>query len=262
MSHTKVAVFGGTGQTGRAVVAGLRARGAVGVPLSRTDLASRHDKLAGCDVAYLIAPNMHPDEPALVASFIDIAVRAGVQRLVYHSVVAPHAPAMQHHMGKAFSEDIVRRSSLGWTILQPCAYIQNFLPGVPEDEIRVPFRTDAPFGLVDLDDVGSAAAAVCDQGGHVGATYELGGPATVTVADLASVATRLSGKSVRAVAESIEDWAMRAGAGMSPDVRKKFVDMWNYYDSYGLLTGPAPLRAILGRPARSIEDALADALPI
>lgn len=262
MSDTKVAVFGGTGQTGRAVVDALRAGGAVGVPLSRTDLASGHDALVGCDVAYLIAPNMHPDEPALVSSFIDIAARVGVQRLVYHSVVAPHAPAMQHHMGKAFSEDIVRRSGLGWTILQPCAYVQNFLSGVPAGEIRVPFRTDAPFGLVDLDDVGSAAAAVCVQPGHVGATYELGGPATVTVADMAMVASRLSRTSVRAVAESIEDWVSRTGAGMSPDMRKKFVDMWNYYDSYGLLTGPAPLHAILGRAARSIEDVLADALPI
>ena len=65
---TRVAVLGGHGKTGRAVCtarAGRRAAGSgrLGRPRRRA--------MAGCDAAYLIAPNLHPDEPTYVAEALD-----------------------------------------------------------------------------------------------------------------------------------------------------------------------------------------------
>ena len=82
---------------------------------------------------------------------------AEVARVVYHSVASPYVPAMPHHLGKAVSEDLVRRSGLAWTILQPGAYVQNVDLSGPVD---LPYSPDVPFGFLDLADLGRAAAAV------------------------------------------------------------------------------------------------------
>ena len=77
----RVAVVGGTGKTGRAVASALAARGAEAVPLGRAAWIDLAGALAGCRVAYVIAPNMHHDEAAYVESVAGAALRAGVTRL-------------------------------------------------------------------------------------------------------------------------------------------------------------------------------------
>lgn len=121
----RVAVVGGHGKTGRAVGAALSDPDVDVLTLGRADWADLPSAVAGCDAAYVIAPNLHPDEPAYVASVLAALVSGGVPRVVYHSVASPYVPAMPHHLGKAVSEDRVRRSGLAWTILQPGAYLQN-----------------------------------------------------------------------------------------------------------------------------------------
>lgn len=220
----RVAIPGGNGKTGRAVAAALRERGATAVPLGRGDRVG--GAAAGCDAAYLIAPNMHPDEPALIAGLLDELKAAGVGRVVHHSVASPYAPDMPHHLGKARAEDLVRRSGLRWTILQPGAYLQNLDVTGP---VRVPYDVDAVFGFADLADVATAAATVLLEPGHDGATYELASR-TATVAQLAAeagvTAERIPGPS---------------GAGEWLDA------MFAYYDRYGLPVGTRTLAALLDR---------------
>ena len=140
--------------------------------------------VAGCAAAYLIAPNLHPDEPAYVAEALAALRPPAWRRVVYHSVASPYAPEMPHHLGKAVSEDLVRRSGLAWTILQPGAYLQNLDLTGP---VTVPYDVDAVFGFADLADVAEAAAIVLLEDGHVGATYELASR-VATVAELAAEA--------------------------------------------------------------------------
>ena len=121
----RVAVIGGHGKTGRAVCDALAALDVGTLPLGRADWSDLAAAVSGCDAAYVIAPNLHPDEPAHVAAALAALTEAGVTRVVYHSVASPYAPAMPHHVGKAVSEDLVRRSGLDWTVLQPGAYLQN-----------------------------------------------------------------------------------------------------------------------------------------
>ena len=108
----KVAAIGGHGKTGRAVCAGLAAVDVGTLPLGRADWPYLAAAVAGCEAAYVIAPNLHPDEPAYVSHALASLHTAGVRRVVYHSVASPYAPAMPHHLGKARSEDLVRRSGL------------------------------------------------------------------------------------------------------------------------------------------------------
>jgi len=226
----RVAVLGGSGKTGRAVRDALEARGATPVSLGRAEWADLAGAMAGCDAAYLIAPNLHPDEPAYVADALGACRAAGVGHVVHHSVASPYAPAMPHHLGKAAAEDLVRRSGLTWTILQPGPYLQNL---DLTRTVRLPYRSDAPFGFLDLADLGAAAAAVLLGDGHGGSTYELASR-QATVAELAAeagvevVVERPSGEPA-----GREDAWLRA--------------MFDYYDRHGLPVGTHVLGWLLGR---------------
>ena len=227
-----IAVLGGHGKTGRAVCVALARRGVEARPLGRADWPDLATAVAGCDAAYVIAPNLHPDEPAYVAQALTALAQAGVGRVGYHSVASPYAPEMPHHLGKAVSEDLVRRSGLAWTILQPGAYLQNLDLSGP---IEVPYDVDAVFGFADLADVAEVAALVLTEDGHVGATYELASR-VATVAELAADA----GVTVRRTDERPDGWL---GA------------MFAYYDRHGLPVGTRTMAALLGRqPASGSAD--------
>ena len=109
---TSVAVVGASGKTGRAITAALEARGASVVGIGRREWAGLAEALDGCGAVSVVAPNFHPDETAYVADVLAAAEAVRVPRVVYHSVAAPYAPAMPHHLGKARAEDLVRRSPL------------------------------------------------------------------------------------------------------------------------------------------------------
>jgi uncharacterized protein YbjT (DUF2867 family) len=219
-----IAVLGGHGKTGRAVCAALAARGVEARPLGRADWPALTAAVARCGSAYVIAPNLHPDEPAYVEEALTALTEAGVGRIVYHSVASPYAPDMPHHLGKAVSEDLVRRSGLAWTILQPGAYLQNLDLSGP---VEVPYDVDAVFGFADLADVAEVAALVLTEDGHVGATYELASR-VATVAELAAEA----GVTARRTDERPGGWL---GA------------MFAYYDRHGLPVGTRTMAGLLGR---------------
>ena len=221
----RIAVVGGNGKTGRAVREALTRRGAESVATGRAEWPGLAAALADCAAAYVIAPNLHPDEAAYVEAVLTAMQQAGVPRVVYHSVASPYVPMMPHHVAKAASEDLVRRSGLAWTILQPGTYLQNLdLTG----DVSVPYDVHATFGFADLAEVGEAAAIVLTEDGHVGATYELASRLTTT-AELAAEA----GHVARKIEVDVGHPLLRA--------------MFDYYDRYGLPAGTRPLSMLLGR---------------
>ena len=275
MNNGPVAVLGANGKTGRAVLSALTRRGVParavvhdlsrapdGVPAAAADLATGrglHAALAGCEAVYLLAPNMFADEPALVTRVLDAAAAAGVDRVVYHSVAQPYVPSMPHHVDKARSEDLVRRSGSRWTVLQPAAYVQNLVDQLRQTPpaLSVPYSADARFSLVDLADVGEAAAVVLSQPGHLGATYELGGPDALCLHDVASVAGRVLGVPVRVTTTTPQEWeGSPAAAALDPDTRARLAAMFDYYDRYGLLAGSLVLRTLLGRAPSGVAEVI------
>lgn len=255
----RIAVLAGRGKTGRAVASALADRGADPVQVGRWAPEALADRLLGCDAAYVVAPNLHPDEPRYAADVVLAARRAGVPRLVLHSVASPYAPGMPHHVGKAQAEDVVRRGGLSWTVLQPCAYVQNLLPGLHEDPpgVVVPYDVDRPFGLVDLADVAEAAARVLlePDAGHEGATYELAGPRLVSVRDVAREASEVLGREVPCRRVDPAGTAERA-PGLDSRQRDWLRRMFEYYDAHGFPAGPRPLADLLGREAHGIGEVL------
>jgi uncharacterized protein YbjT (DUF2867 family) len=290
-----VAVLGASGKTGRAVTEallrrGLGVRGVVrrqgrlldGTRSSSADASSSRrgdlmevvadldsgDGLAaafdGCSAVYLVAPNVHPDEPAVIERAVAAAQLARVGRLVLHSVLHPHDSAMPHHLGKAAAEEIVRSSGLPWTVLQPCAYTQNLTAALEAafdaGTLEVPYRVDAPFTLVDLDDVAEAAAVVLTEDEHDGASYELCGPHVVTVADVAALAARAAGRPLTAVRTDPSAWLVGPGAALPIYARHALHAMFLAYDADGLVGGRRVLPWLLDRPSTPVSDTIERAL--
>jgi len=271
--------MGASGKTGRAVTGALAARGfcvraAVRTPASADALcAAGASELAVLDLVsgagvekalegvwgvYHLAPNVHPGEVDMVRLVVGAAARQGVQRLVFHSVLHPDDASMPHHLRKARAERVVQAEGVPWTVLRPAAYHQNLLPAALAGELAVPYSLDAPFTNVDLADVALVAATVLAEPGHEGQVYDLAGPETLSVREMAARAGDVLGRPVAAVETSRADWLGGPGARLPATARHDLLAMFESYDRGGLVGGSAWLWALLGhRPTTWAQAAAA-----
>lgn len=275
-----VAVLGGTGKTGRAVTAaalrsGLRVRATSRDPgpkdgdhraltWHRADLVTGEglaQALAGVDAAYLLVPNVHPDEVEAVARAARIATDHGVERVVYHSVADPDDPRMAHHLRKGEAERVLRRLRPDTVVLRPCAYQQNLLGAALSGCLEVAYRLTAPFSLVDLGDVAEVAVAALAGRLEPGTAHDLGGPEELTVEELASIATGVLGRPVTAASTTPGRWAAGPGAGLPGPARRELLAMFAAYDQTGFTVDPAPLTRLLGRPPTTWAQLLSKETP-
>lgn len=268
-----ILVTGAAGKTGRAVVKALAMKGArvralvrnpdhagalLALGAAEVSFASFEDARAVTDAAagarsiYHICPNVSRDEFDHARTVAAAARTHGIRRFVYHSVLHPHIEAMPHHWQKMRVEELLFRLGFDLTVLQPTAYMQNVLaawPGiVGEGVFRVPYPVETRLSLVDLDDVGAAAAIVLTQDGHAGATYELVGSEPLSHAELARAIGATLGRAVRAEAATVAAWEARARhSGMGDYERSTLAAMFRYYADHGLIGNANTLRFLLGR---------------
>lgn len=275
-----IAITGAAGKTGRAVTSALSRRGlpvralvhcakqmpaahAAGAvsaqPIDVTDTAALADALRDVDAVYHIAPNVHPDELGMGRALIDAARRAGVGRVVFHSVLRPQLRAMSHHEAKLRVEEALFVSGLAVTVLQPAPYQQNVLDAreaiTRDGDYPVPYRVDAPFAVVDLRDVAEAAALVLAEEGHVEAVYELAGPESLSPRQMAGCLSAVLGRSVTARQVSRQDWQRSAERrGLSQYAVETLLSMFRHYDAHGLVGNPRVLAGLLGRAPTAFEE--------
>jgi NAD(P)H dehydrogenase (quinone) len=215
------------------------------------------DAARGTEAIYHICPNVSPHEVSFAKALVDGAVRSGVPRLVYHSVLHPQIEAMPHHWSKLRVEEMLLGSPLDVTILQPAAYMQNCLAEwdrmASSGIYRVPYPIETRLSLVDLDDVAEAAATVLTKAGHSGATYELAGTPPLSQIEIAETFAKALNKPVRAETEAVESWDHRArAAGMDDYARETLIKMFRAYARDGLKGNPNVLGWLLGRAPVSL----------
>ena len=273
---TEVLVIGAAGKTGRAVTRALLARG-VGVraavrpgstspvyagrsvrevPLDLETGEGLPVAVAGVSAVYHLAPNVHPDEVDIAERVVDTAVAQGISRFAFHSVLHPDDASMPHHLRKAEAERVVRERLAGATVLRPAAYHQNLVDAALAGHVAVPYSLDAPFTNVDLDDVAEVAARVLTEGGHEDATYDLAGPESLSVREMAAFATTSLGHPVDAVQLDRNAWAGGPGASLPAQARNDLLAMFRAYDRAGLVGDPSMLHRLLGREPRTWRDVL------
>ena len=280
-----ILVTGAAGKTGRAILQGLaQKRQPVRAWIRRHEQAqelSVADTIVGdledaplwreacreIEALYLICPNMYPRELEVGRLALQAARHTGVGRFVYHSVLHPQTEEMPHHWQKLRVEEEIFRSGLPFTILQPCAYMQNALAYREQitttGQYSVPYSVYSRFALVDLVDVAQAAAKVLTEHGHAGAIYELAGPANLSSEEIAQALADQLRQPVNAVQTPLESWEKSASAsGIPGDTIEALAAMFRYYDSYGLIGNGNVLGWLLGRRPTSLSHFAAREFPI
>jgi uncharacterized protein YbjT (DUF2867 family) len=108
--------------------------------------------------------------------------------------------------------------------------------------------------MVDLPDVASAIATVLSEPGHLGAIYELAGPAALSHKQIAATLQSILQRPVRVEEITADEW--------SEDARRNGLDdymidtlhaMFTYYDQHGFQGNSNVLAYLLGREPNSID---------
>ncbi|MEU5696366.1 NAD(P)H-binding protein [Actinosynnema sp. NPDC020468] len=250
-----ILVVGGTGKTGRRVVAGLTDVRAVSRSSEpRFDWYDRDTwapVLDGVSAVYLVPPADSLSD-AEVKAFVPQAVAAGARRIVLLS-----ARGIDPADGR---EAAVRESGVDWTVLRPTWFHQNFsedmlLPQLLAGEITLPGKGNGAHPFIDAQDIADVAVVALTSEGHAGRVYELSGPEALSFQDAVDVIGRESGRIAKIVDSPPEPFtASLAGYGLSAEYAQVLT-----YSLLAIREGQDAhvsdvVPRVLGRPARSFGD--------
>jgi uncharacterized protein YbjT (DUF2867 family) len=278
-----ILVTGATGTVGRQVVEQLVKRGAdvralvrdpakanfpAGVSLVQGDLLdvdSLRGAFSGVSTLFLLNAVV-PDEFTQALIALNLAREAGVERIVYLSVIHSDLYVnVPHFAGKFGVERMIEQMGFNATILRPAYFMNNDL--TIKDVVLGYGVYPMPIGgkglaMIDAPDIGEIAAIELIRREQATGTLPLDrinlvGPDTLTGADAAAIWSEVLG---RAIAYGGDDTA-----GFEQNLRK-FMPSWMAFDmrlmsERFLREGMIPeagdverLTALLGRPPRSYRD--------
>ena len=256
-----ILVLGGKGKTGRRVAERLTAKGQpvrigsrFGVPpFDWEDPTTWPGTLAGVWSVYITyQPDLaFPGAADRVGTFADMAVANGVRRLVLLS--GRNEPEAQR------AERLVVDSGAEWTLVRSSFFSQNFSESffadlVSRREITLPAGYVAePF--VDADDVAEIVAESLTSDRHVDRLYEVTCPRLLTMFDVAAEISEKTGRDVRYVPVTGDEFASILRAeGLPDDVAAGITDLFTQVlDGRGAYLSDGVQQA-LGRPPRDFAD--------
>ena len=266
--HTQTLVLGGTGKTGRRIVERLQARElpvrvgsrAGTPPFDWEDRSTWAPALDGVGAVYLsYYPDIAiPGAVEAVGELAALAVRSGAPRIVLLS--GRGEPEAER------AEQAVRDTGAELTVLRATWFMQNFsedymLDHVLSGEIRLP-GGDVPTPFLDIDDLADIAVAALTDDRHIGRTYELTGPDSLTFADTAAVIAAASGRSVRYVPVSLEQHAAELREhGVPEDVVELLTYLFDEVVDGRNASTTDDVREALGREPRDFAAYAAAAAP-
>jgi uncharacterized protein YbjT (DUF2867 family) len=119
------------------------------------------------------------------------------------------------------AERAVRDSGADWTIVRCGWFSQNFSEGffadsVAAGELVLP-RASVPEPFVDVEDIADVAALALAEDGHVGQVYELTGPRLLTFEEAVGEVAAATGREIRYVPVSIDEFAAGAAEQGIPE---------------------------------------------
>ncbi len=278
----KINVIGATGQLGGRIVKELlrqggpdvqviasarnpaKARGRFGdqVEIRHADYdapATLKSSFAGCDVVGLV-PTFAPVEARVQqhAAALAAAKEAGVARVVFSSV---STAAVESEFVVApfivYAECKLRQSEMGWTILRNGMYADPLADYVPElvKTGRIPYPAgQGRINYVCRDDLARATAAACLSDASAGRVFELTGPEAISVAELAEIVSRVTGKPVQYDPASESDFAdMCRGPGVPEYLPHAFATMYRAVARGEFDKVTDHIEELTGAPAEGVE---------
>jgi NAD(P)H dehydrogenase (quinone) len=229
------------------------------------DAASLRDAFAGVERLLVISTDALGRRVEQHATAFNTAREVGVRHGAYTSIVNPvpdnPAAVVPEHKG---SEEALAASGLEWTFLRCGIYADYQVPGLQAaiaGGTHVHNCGDGRIAYVARNDLARAAAAVLSTDGHEGKAYDLTGPELQSQADLAAVASAVSGKPVEAV--SVDDDSYVAGlvehAGLPEEVARFLSTFGRAVREGKLAVQTSKIEELTGQGPVSVRDLLAAA---
>jgi uncharacterized protein YbjT (DUF2867 family) len=267
--NEKILAVGAEGKFAGLVVPALAARGAVVRALIRdpracatvlengaaesvvgdlTDSASIERALEGVKAVFYIAPAFLPNEAEVGQRMVDAAMKAGVRRFVFSSVIHPVLSGLVNHAAKAVVEEAVLDSGMEYTFLHPALFFRNFAGSwektVSTGVLAEPWSSETRFSRVDYRDVAEVAAIALTEDRLLYGTFELCAEGSLNRKDVAALIADVVGHEI--AAKKLDPAVLGTGAApMRP--------MFDHYDRQGLLGNALTLSSILGREPRTLR---------
>jgi NAD(P)H dehydrogenase (quinone) len=243
----------------RDVARAPKVAGAEAVAAEYGDTEAVAPALDGVETVLMVSASETPDRVARHWSFVDGAVRAGVDQLVYISFFGA-SPSATFTLARDHwaTEEYIKQSGLAYTILRDNLYADFFGAMVGEDGVIRGPADDGRVAAVAQDDIADVGAIVLQQPAtYRGATYNLTGPEALTLSEVADIITAVTGRTVTFHDETLDEaYASRAVYG-APDWQ---VDAWvSTYTAIaaGELDGVTDdVEGISGHPATSLASLL------
>ena len=282
-----IVVTGANGQLGQAVVKNLARRlpagrivasvrdaakasplAAIGVEVRAGDFAdpaSLEVTFAGAEQVLIVSVDKLGEEALrLHRNAIDAARKAGARRILYTSHMGARpdmtfAPAGQH-AGTEVDLDV---SGVTFTALRHGFYAESCLhmigDGLRTGELRTP--EDGPVSWTARTDLADADAAILDGNGRWdGITPPLTGAQAITMAEVAAVASEVTGREIRHVTVSDGDWRdAKIAAGTPAAYAEMLLGMFRAARRGDFAATDPALESLLGRPPRTMREVLAKA---
>jgi uncharacterized protein YbjT (DUF2867 family) len=215
--------------------------------------------LAGVSTLLLVSASESADRVAQHLTAVAAAAEAGIRRIVYTSFLGASADSTftlaRHHWQ---TEEAIRATGIPYTFLRDSLYLDVFAYFVGADGVIRGPAGDGRVGVVARDDVADVAVEALLHPGHEGQTYNLTGPAALSVTDIAAALARATGRDIRYEPETLDEaYASRAHFG-APDW-----EVAGWVTSYAAIaTGELDVvtddvERVTGHPARGLADYLA-----
>ncbi|OWA03140.1 nucleoside-diphosphate sugar epimerase [Streptomyces sp. CS227] len=227
---TTILVTGGTGKLGRPLVARLREGGQDVRVLSRRDPHHPVDlrkgqgldaALAGVGTVVHCASSPMGGDAEAAGNLLAAAGRAGVEHLVYISIVGVDQIPYPYYRVKHQVERMVEESGIGWTVLRATQFhdlVRSVLRALGRPPVMV-----LPKGLKDqpvaVEEVAGRLAELA-LGGPAGRVADLGGPEVRDLESLADAWEAASGRGRKRAGVPLAGRAYRAfreGRHLAPD---------------------------------------------
>ena len=272
-----LAVTGSTGALGGLVAADLAARGvpqrllarspdrapklegAVAVALSYGDHQGTLAALEGVRTLFVVSFPESADRVEQHCAFIDAAAEAGVEHIVYTSFIGA-SPTATFTLARdhAATEAHIRSSGLRWTFLRDSFYADFLAMLAGEDGVIRGPAGDGRVGAVARADVArSAAAVLAAPEQHVNQTYELTGPSALSLADVATIVSEATGRSIRFHNETVDEaYESRRGAGVPQWQLDAWVSTYTAIDGGELARLTNHVEILTGRRPLSLRELL------
>lgn len=279
-----IAITGATGHLGQLVIEKLKQKvdaseivalvrtpakaAGLGVATREADY-TRQDTLdvalKGVDTLLLISGNEIGQRAVQHENVIRAAVKNGVKRIVYTSLLHADKSPLNLAPEHVQTEQALKNSGLDYTILRNGWYSENYTGSIAPALGLGAFYGSAGEGKISSaprEDYAEAAVVALTGQGHEGKTYELAGDEFYTLTDLAAEITAQSGKDIpyRNIPEA--DYAAALKNAGLPDGFAEAIASWDTGASQNALFDDSHvLSKLIGRKttpiALSVQKALA-----